>query len=659
MPADLPVSQPVDRSAEPATRARRSGPVHPVRTTALSPLAIDAVRLDPSREWGARQVRNAIATLPHCTVHLEESGTLDNFRRLLGESDAPHRGMPFQDSDLFKHLEALAWEYARSGNPRVDDELAAAATLVGRVQEADGYVDTFYQGTDKEPYALLAQDHEHYTQGHLLQAAVADHRATGSTRLLDVATRLADHLVDVFGDERRTDYDGHPEIETALVELYRETGTAAYLDLARQFVELRGRRTFTTGPNPTAHYGRTDSYYVDHEPRRTSRTIEGHAVRAMYLEAGVVDVAVETGDDELLAGSVARWEQLVAAKLYVTGGTGSRHSTEGFGDPYELPADRAYAETCAAISLVHWSWRLQLATGDARYADVIDQVLHNAFAVGTGLDGTSFRYSNPLQLRAGHVVDTQEQSVGRLPWFVCACCPPNVGRFVASLHAYAAATAADGVHLSQYLAGRYEVGTTSERTLVVDADYPWHPDVTVRVEQTDDEPWTLHLRIPAWCDDWTLTVAGERVDAVPARGEVAVTRAWAAGDEVVLHLAMPARLVAAHPRVDALRGSVVVQRGPVVYCVESVDQPTLEPAELEDVVVTDVEPEPTGTVLDRPALTVHARRRPDEQELYRTAGSSARASDDRVGAPLDLTAVPYQLWGNRGPSAMRTFLPLT
>lgn len=635
--------------------ARRRGPVAPSPGAGvLTPLPLDAVRLDPAHEWGARQERNGAATLPHCTAQLEASGTLDNFRRLVGESGAPFRGMPFQDSDLYKHLEALAWEHARSSSPETDAEIEAGAALVGRVQDADGYLNTPYQGTDRERYALLAQDHEHYSAGHLLQAAVADHRATGSRRLLDVATRLADHLVATFGDERRRDYDGHPGVETALVELYRETGTRAYLDLARQFVTLRGGRIFTTGPEPTAHYGRVDSYYVDHEPRRTATTIEGHAVRAMYLEAGVVDVAVEDADDELLQASITRWEQMVAHKLYLTGGAGSRHSTEGFGDPDELPPDRAYAETCAAIAAIHWSWRLQLATGDPRYADLIETVLHNAFAVGTGLDGTSFRYANPLQLRAGHVADTEEQTAGRLPWYACACCPPNIARLVATVHTYAAAVGADGVHLAQYLSGRYDVGTTSaRRVLAVVGDYPWDGSVAVRVVESDDAPWDLHLRVPAWCGSFTVTVNGTPVEpSLTATGEVRLSRRWSAGDEVGLLLDMPARFVEADPRVDALRGAVAVQRGPVVYCLESVDQPGVD---LADVVVSvSTPPSPATAVgLAAPALRLAGRRLPPrDARAYTTA-----RSDVALGEPVDLAAVPYHLWGNRGAGAMRVFVP--
>src|SRR5665647_3504993 len=280
--------------------AGRRGPVAPP-AGALAPLAVDAVTLDARGEWGARQERNAAATLPHCTVQLEESGALDNFRRLVGEADRPFRGMVFQDSDLYKHLEALAWEFARTGAAETDAEIDRWAGLLARAQEPSGYLNTAYQGSGNEHFSQLAQDHEHYCAGHLFQAAVADHRASGSRRLMDVAVRLADHLVEIFGQGRRHDYDGHPEVETALIELSRETGTAAYLDLARQFLDDRGGRIFTQGERPLAHEGRADAYYIDHLPVREAPTIEGHSVRAFYLEAGVVDLAVQDGDPDLLA----------------------------------------------------------------------------------------------------------------------------------------------------------------------------------------------------------------------------------------------------------------------------------------------------------------------------------------------------------------------
>lgn len=636
----------------------RHGPVRPPEgSTARAPLGFDAVRLRPEGYWGAWQQRNHDVTLPHASAALERAGNLDNFRRLVGESTAPWRGYVFQDSDVYKHLEALAWEVGRTGDPRLDAEIAALTALVARAQQDDGYVNTCYQSRGLERYTNLANDHELYCAGHLFQAAVADHRATGSRRLLDVAVRFADHLLEVFGDDRRPDYDGHPEVETALVELGRETGRDDLVALGRQFVENRGRRVFTTGPHPTAG-ARGDSYFQDHLPVRVAPTIEGHSVRAMYLEAAVVDLAIQDGDAELLAASVRRWEDMRDRKSYLTGGTGSRHSSEAFGDPYELPPDRAYCETCAAIANVHWSWRLLLATGEARYADQVERLLFNAFAAGVGRDGATFFYSNPLQVRTEHAAESQVETPYRLSWYACACCPPNIARLVASLHHYAATTAGDVFTLQQFMDGDFRFSPngsdSAAATVEVRTGYPWDGDVAVTVVASPVSSWGLALRVPAWCQEWAVELNGTPVDAGAERGYVALHREWAPGDTLRLRLAMPPRVTFPDPRIDAVRGCVALERGPVVYCLEAVDHPdvvledvTLDPsAGLEVVAVPDLD----GVPGLRASGNAYA---PPGGPLYGTSAAAGEAT------PVRLLAVPYQLWANRTSGAMRVFVPVT
>ncbi len=364
------------------------------------------------------QQRNLAESLPLALRQLEAAGNLDNVRLAIrvaadgaGAAGAAvrYRGPVFMDTDIYKTLEAIGWELAHGERPELAAFAARATGLLAQAQLPDGYLDSYFQVTGEPKYSRLASSHEMYCAGHLIQAAVALRRGAGDARLLDVAKRLADHLVREFLGQSRG-LDGHPVIETALVELYRETGCDDYLALASQFVDQRG-----AGLAGDSGLGRR--YLQDHVPVRQSVTEVGHVVRALYLEAGVVDVAAETGDTALLKSSADRWADMVAAKTYLTGGNGSRHSDEGFGDRFELPPDRAYNETCAAIASFHWSWRLLLATGDARYADHMERVLYNGFGSGVSADGQRFFYVNPLQRREDHF--EQDDPGRRHEWFSC------------------------------------------------------------------------------------------------------------------------------------------------------------------------------------------------------------------------------------------------
>jgi hypothetical protein len=400
------------------------GPVRPTAAAAVAhrPLDGNRVRL-ASGLLHAWQQRNLEISLPLALRQLETAGNLANLRLAISGGGPGYRGPQFMDSDLYKTLEAIGWQLARTADPGLAEFAGEATALLGKAQQPDGYLNSFGAATGAPRYGKLATSHELYCAGHLIQAAVACHRGAGLTGLLDVARRFADHLVETFLGTQGG-LDGHPIVETALVELYRETGHEPYLRLASQFVEQRGH-----GLIGDSGFGRR--YLQDYRTVRESVTEEGHVVRALYLEAGVADVAAETGDSELLATSAARWDDMVAAKTYLTGGNGSRHSGESFGDRYELPPDRAYNETCAAIASFQWSWRLLLATGESKYADLMERILYNTFAAATSTDGNRFFYVNPLQRREDHF---EEDDPGRRrEWFSCACCPPNIMRRVASV----------------------------------------------------------------------------------------------------------------------------------------------------------------------------------------------------------------------------------
>src|ERR1700759_3372836 len=408
-----------------------------------------------------------------------------------------------------------------------------------------------------------------YCAGHLIQAAVAMRRTAGhdelAGRLLTVAERVADQLVATFAG-REIGVDGPPEVEPALAELYRETGERPYLDLARQFVEQRGHGL-------AGDSGRGHRYLQDYLPVREAVTEEGHAVRALYLEAGVADVASETGDADLLATSIRRWEDMVAPKTYLTGGNGSRHSDEAFGDRFELPPDRAYNETCAAIANFHWSWRLLLATGDARYADLMERLLYNAFGASISTDGQKFFYVNPLQRRFDH--HEGDDPGRRHEWFSCACCPPNIMRLLASLQFYLTSTADNTLFVHQYTGATVEAplgGGTLK--LAMTAELPWSGQVTIRVEEAPAGEAGLARRFPPWSTPPQVRVNGEPVSAEPGdRGYLVLRRTWQAGDEVRAEFAVTARWVYPNAVIDSVRGTAAIERGPLVYCFEQADQP--------------------------------------------------------------------------------------
>lgn len=619
------------------------GPVQPTATavSALRPLCITDLTFAPDGFLGGWQRRSAATSLPYCVSQLEAAGAMANLRRVTGEADGEFQNMWFADSDVYKTLEAAAWQL---GTTPDDAELRAfvdaTGALLAKAQDEDGYLNSHRMVVEPEKrWQALHWSHELYCAGHLIQAAVAAARAGVGAELVTVARRFADLIVERFSTV--DDLDGHPEIETALVELYRVTGHRPYLDMAKRFVELRGR-----GRLNGEHFGSV--YLQDHVPVREADSVAGHVVRQLYLLAGVVDVAVETHDDELMAAARRLWADAYGAKTYLTGAQGSRHRDESFGDPYELPPDRAYGETCAAVASFHWNWRMLLATGDGRHADEMERALYNVIAGSTALDGTHFFYSNTLHLRTGHDGSHEDAPSGRLPWYSCACCPPNLARLLASLSGYAATTNHSGLQLHLYGAGELHTTVDGEPVhVVVRTEYPW--DGRVEVTVTTAAALVLELRIPGWATDVRLDGA----PVVAEDGYARVRRDWSAGVTVTLDLPMPARVVRPHPRIDAVRGCVALARGPLVYCVEQADLPA--GVTLEDVRLDPAAPLTATRLPDIPvALTMSGRLAPPESDvLYPAVGPAASP-----GEPLELTAVPYFLWGNRTPGPMRVWVPV-
>jgi len=606
--------------------------------------------------WAHRRRINRERTIPFGFEQLRRAGNLGNLRlaaRTAGAGDGDGADgryhtlgrsigldFPFLDTDVYKWLEAAAWELGREGDPTLAALADEAIGLIQAAQRSDGYLNSFVQVVAPgREYQDLAWGHELYCVGHLIQAAVAWQRAMGDERLLQVAVRAADSVDRVLGPSGREGVDGHPEIEMALVELHRATAESRYLELAARMINLRGHGALGTG-----RFG--PAYWQDHEPVATASSVAGHAVRQLYLDCGAVDVATELGDAALLDGVVRRWQDMIVTRTYLTGGVGSHHLDEAFGDPYELPPDRAYAETCGAIASVMLAWRLLLATGDLRCADVIERTIYNGVLPGVSLAGTEFFYDNPLQrrtVRAAAVSGHGERS----GWFPCACCPPNLMRTLASWDQYLATTDLDGIQLQQYASAEIVADLPAGPVrLSVETDFPWDGRVRIEVLESPAAPWSLSLRVPAWSGASSVTDGMRDRAPVPAGTYWASgARAWQAGDVVVLDLDMTPRVTVADPRVDAVRGCVALERGPLVYCIETADLPP--GVTLEEVrIAADVRPES----VERPDLApgVIGLAVPAVQVPF----------DGAPDRPIAIGAIPYFAWANRTVEAMRVWIPV-
>ncbi len=652
---DTPAAIPSPRLATPVDA--RSSPY-----AAHRPVPIDNVTLDDP-VWAPRIRRNREHTIPGQLAFLEDTGRLDNFRRVAGTSDAPFTGLYFNDSDVYKWLEAASWALAQAP----EEERAALGRMIDAViaviasaQHDDGYVNTYFsKEREGERWSNLRDCHELYCAGHLIQAAVAHTRVTGKTSLLDVATRFTDLICDTFGpasEGKREETDGHPEIEMALVELARLTGERRYLDQARFFVDVRGRGSIGGG-----------AYHQDATPLRDQREMVGHAVRAVYLNAGAADLLADVRDHALRGALEAMWANMTTRRSYISGGIGSRWEGEAFGKDFELPNTRAYAESCAAIGAVMWAWRMLLleAKDDTRWADAIEHTLYNAMLPGLSLDGDHYFYQNPLEDDGTH---------RRQPWFGCACCPPNIARTLPLVPGMVATVTTrravgeelgplhDTVWLHLLAAGtvRVDLPSGGEIELAVRTRYPWDGKVEIEVaELRDAGDLTLNLRVPGWCDGATGEVNGRALPpAETAAGQYAtLNRTWRVGDVVKLRLPMRIRRMEAHPRVTDSVGRVALMRGPMLYCIEEADN---QRGDVRDLVL--------GTARD-----LHPAWRPDllggcvvisgTAELAPPdAGWSGmpyrELGDRRVGVrePVAVTAIPYHLWANRGRGPMTVWL---
>ena len=606
----------------------------------LRPVPLAAVTLEDSF-WAPRLEKLREVTLPSQYLQLEETGRIANFRRAAGKLDQPFEGWFFNDSDVYKWVEAAAWILATHDDPELKTMLDEVISAIEAAQDEDGYLNTYFTFDQaSERWTNLQDMHELYCAGHLIQAAIGHYRSMGEDRLLTVAMKFADHICETFGPEaegKQPGSGGHPEIEMALVELARATGDVKYVEQARFFLDMHGQGLIGG-----------QVYNQDHVPYRELTRIEGHAVRAVYLNCGATDIYTETGEKALLETLDRLWSKMTSRQMYISGGVGSQYEGESFGEDYELPNKDAYAETCAAIANVMWNWRMLLLNGDSRFADVLETALYNAVLVGLGLDGKSYFYRNPLADDGDH---------RRQPWYQCACCPPNVARMLASTAGYFYSLSEEGIWVHLYAENTAQLELLDGRRIgiVQRTKYPWDGSVEVQVQGEGD--FALYLRIPAWSGgEWSLTLNGEAAAEVDEDGGyLKILRNWKPGDVIRLVLPMPVRLIESHPRVCENAGRVALIRGPLLYCLEGVDHPGVG---LDEIVIpydanfiANFQSDLLGGMV---ILQAQATTQPVEQswesQLYRPIAHPSK------GQTVDITAIPYYAWGNREAGQMRVWI---
>lgn len=592
-------------------------------------------------------------TLKHIYMKLEETDRLNRFRWAAMNMPIKHEKtvFPFDDTDVYKWIEACAYKLAKVHDKELEKLIHETVSLIGSAQEDDGYLFTELHGRKDLRWRNLAFNHELYCAGHLIQAAIALHRAIGESTLLNIAIKFADLIVDTFRPDGIRGACGHPNIEMALVELYRETGKSDYLDCAIHLVEERGRSLIK--PDERTEFisvynifGGAE-YLVDHIPFRDLKEITGHAVRALYLNCGVTDIYAENGDKQLLEVLNRLWEDMTTTKMYITGGVGSRYITESFGEPYELPNMRAYSETCAAIANFMWNWRMLGVTGDAKFTDVMERTLYNGILAGISLDGTRFFYMNPLASRTQYV---------RQEWFLCACCPPNIARLLTSLPGYIYSTSKEGIWIHFYIASESIIKFNNINVKISQiTDYPWDGKIRILVDPSQEEKFTFFLYIPGWCDNPIVRVNRERVKATP-KTYLPLNRLWKSNDVIELRFPMNVKTNVANPLLEENFGKIALSRGPLIYCFEDVDNPSIN---LWNMIITDSKDVRTMSLKELDgiiSMEVKGVELKSEslQNLYSDL-DKLKVSTRKIKPK----AIPYYSWANRGNSNMRVWVPST
>lgn len=604
--------------------------------------------------WAPRIETNRLVSIPSAFKECEKNGRFDNFAIAGGLKKGEHQGdFSFDDTDPYKIIEGASYALAAKYDPKLDAYLDSVISIIAAAQEPDGYLTTCvtnkctrlsgWWGTKRWE---KINSHELYNCGHLYEAAVAHYRATGKRSLLDVAIKNADLVCQVFGPAEGQKHvpSGHPIAEMALAKLYKVTGNQKYLETAKYFVEETGRGT-------DGH--RLSQYSQDHMPILKQEEIVGHAVRAGYLFSGVADVAALTADTAYFNALTRIWNNMASRKLYITGGIGSRAQGEGFGPDYELHNHTAYSETCASISNVYWNYRMLLATGDAKYADVFERALYNGVMSGVSLSGDKFFYDNPLESMGQHE---------RQNWFGCACCPGNVTRFVASIPHYMYATRGNDILVNLFAQSTADIATDMGKvTITQNTEYPWQGYIKLTVNPEKTGVWALRLRVPGWASEapvptnlysftagvsvpYSISVNGKQTAVDNVDGYATIARKWKKGDVVEFTLPMDVRKIRANDNVVDDRGKLALQRGPIVYCFEGVDQPDNSVFDKFIPADTRFETKFEGNLLNG---------------VVTLSGTGKKVLADGSVQDIAVKAIPYSTWNNRGASHMAVWMPET
>ncbi|MCJ7471849.1 MAG: glycoside hydrolase family 127 protein [Actinobacteria bacterium] len=602
----------------------------------------------------------------------EPSHVIENFKIAAGLSQGEFYGIVFRDSDLAKWLEAVGFSLAVNPDAELEKRADEVIDIIAKAQQDDGYLNTYF--TIKEPdnkWTNLRDCHELYCAGHMMEAAVAYFEATGKRKLLDVMCKFADLIDTVFGTgpDKKKGYPGHEEIELALVKLYRVTGEKKYLDLSKYFIDERGKapnyfikEAETRGEKADKAdkvWGNLGSRYCQaHLPVREQTKAEGHSVRAVYLYSGMADVALETGDQTLIEACKKLWRNIVSKRMYITGGIGSTSFGESFTFDYDLPNNTIYAETCASIGLVFFAHRMLQMDVNNIYSDIMEKALYNSVISGISLDGKKFFYVNPLEVwpEASEKSKINEHvKVTRQSWFGCACCPPNISRLLASIGQYIYSTHKDEIYTHLYINGETEINVSESKVKIKqETRYPWDEKVKISVSLNEGKEFSLLLRIPGWCDNAKVYINREEINISNTRvnGYAKLKRIWRNGDVVELVLPMVIQRIKAHPNVRVNIGKVALQRGPVVYCLEEIDNgPNLHEivlprkselkAEFDDNLLGGL------TVINAEAQRYNSSWEKDE--LY-------KAEVESQYRPVTVRFIPYYSWANRTTGEMMVWI---
>ena len=569
--------------------------------------------------WSPRLSKHVSATLPVCIDQIEnQTGRIRNFENA-AKGEGEHSGIFFDDSDVYKALEGMAYSLINNPDPELEKKADEWIDKFAAAQQPDGYINTFYTLTGLDKRWTNMDKHEMYCAGHMIEAGVAYYQATGKRKLLDVCIRMTDHMMSQFGPGKRHWVPGHEEIELALVKLYQTTQEQKYLDFAYWLLEERGHGHGTMGDE-----GKWDPvYYQDIVPVRQLTDISGHAVRCMYLYCGMADVAALKNDTGYIAAIDRLWDDVVHRNMYITGGIGSSRDNEGFTEDYDLPNLDAYCETCASVGMVLWNQRMNQLTGDSKYIDILERSLYNGALAGISLGGDRFFYVNPLESKGDH---------HRQEWYGCACCPSQLSRFLPSIGNYIYASSDDALWVNLYIGntGQIRIGET-DILLTQETDYPWDGSVKLTISTSQPLEKEIRLRIPDWCKTYDLSINGKRIN-VPKEKGYAVIKDWKSQDVIALDMDMPVEIVAADPHVKENFDKRAIQRGPLVYCMEEIDNPVY-----------------FDQIQLSPSTTFQTAFVSDILNGIKTIKTNGRAQS--------ATFIPYYAWDNRKAGKMRVWIP--